>query len=62
VQVLALSGAEAGLTVLELDFASLGAVITGARGQLSGTARADLIQAERGVTALDGGGGGRHPA
>ncbi len=57
VQVLALSGAEAGLTVLGLDLSTLGAVITGTRGRLGGTARADLIQAERGVTALDGGGG-----
>ena len=56
-QILAVSGEEAGLTVLEIDLARLGAARTGDSGMLGGTDLADLLLAAEGVAGLSGGGG-----
>lgn len=56
-QILAVSGAEAGLTVLEVDLSGLGQVVTGGGAVLQGSAQNDLISAQAGVTVLNGGAG-----
>lgn len=54
-QILTASGEEAGLTVLEIDLAGLGAARTGDSGTLAGTDLADLLLAAEGVAGLSGG-------
>lgn len=56
-QILTVSGAEAGLTVLEIDLARLGIAQTGGSGAVAGTGLADLLLAAEGVTSLSGGAG-----
>lgn len=56
-QILTVSGAEAGLTVLEIDLARLGIAQTGGSGALAGTGLADLLVATEGVASLSGGAG-----
>jgi Ca2+-binding RTX toxin-like protein len=56
-QILTVSGAEAGVTVLDLDLGTLGQVLNGSNGVLTGTERNDLIRAGAAVTALSGGAG-----
>ncbi len=56
-QILAISGAEAGLTVIELDLSSLGALIEGGSGTVTGTNGNDLMRGAEAVVALNGGAG-----
>lgn len=58
-QILTVSGAEAGLTVLEIDLSQLGVAVAWARagGTLAGAALRDLLVASEGIFGLSGGGG-----
>lgn len=56
-QILVISGAEGGLTVIELDLSTLGLLIEGGSGTLNGTDGADMLRGAEAVTALHGGAG-----
>lgn len=57
IQILTVSGAETGVTVLELDLSRLGAVVTGTGATLQGTGRDDVIVDGPGSQRLTGGAG-----
>ncbi|MFE3836315.1 hypothetical protein [Pseudogemmobacter sonorensis] len=57
IQILAVSGAEPGLSVLEIDLSGLGTVVQGGAGRIVGGARADMLIASAQTTALAGGDG-----
>ncbi len=57
VQIIVASGAEAGLTVLRLDLATMGEVIEATAALATGTAGADLMVRAAGAGTLEGGGG-----